>query len=267
MSEFPVRDRLAQSRSALGYWFTTAAPLVVERVTASGHYDFVVLDEQHGTFSGQSTVNALIAVTAGGGEALVRVPALDATAIGRALDLGAGGVIVPLIQDGEDARRAVQASSYPPGGTRSYGPLRPERSRTLTLSQIDQGVLCIVMIETANALHHLDEICATPGLGGVYIGPSDLRLALGGSEPTDPRVEEQLEAAVDRVLRSARAHRLPAGIHTPDGETAARRLEQGFDFVCVASDPSHLTTFAAAHAATAVSRRPQPTTTTTPGSH
>jgi 4-hydroxy-2-oxoheptanedioate aldolase len=101
------------------------------------------------------------------------------------------------------------------------------------------------MIETADGLANVEEICAVPGLAGVYIGPYDLRISLGGSTPTDPALTDVFEAALQRVRAAATAAGVAAGIHTNNGAAAAQRLAEGFTFVSIASDLTHLE--AAAH--------------------
>jgi 4-hydroxy-2-oxoheptanedioate aldolase len=107
------------------------------------------------------------------------------------------------------------------------------------------------MIETALGLENVAEICATPGLDGLYVGPSDLCLAVGGRFPGDPAVAGPFDAAVELIAQTAKKAGIAAGIHTPDGETAQRMLAAGYAFATVASDLSHLEGVASAHLATA----------------
>ena len=116
-----------------------------------------------------------------------------------------------------------------------------------TPAEADRDTVVVVMIETPQGLANVEEICAVPGLDGVYVGPSDLRLAVGGAHPNDPSVDDEFEAAVERVREAAAAAGIAAGIHTPDGSVAARRLAEGYTFATVASDLSHLEGLAAAH--------------------
>ena len=125
-----------------------------------------------------------------GSAGLVRVEANHATPIGRALDLGAAGVIVPLVNSADDAAAAVAAARYPPRGIRSYGPLRSDLRIGPTPAEVDDTVLVLAMIETADGLTNLEEIAATPGLDGVYVGPSDLSIGLGAAYPGDPAIAD-----------------------------------------------------------------------------
>jgi 4-hydroxy-2-oxoheptanedioate aldolase len=235
-------DRLRAREPLVGYWSALDAPVATERIARLG-YDYVCLDGQHGYLGYPGMLGALLAVSSAGGTGLVRVEANDITPIGRALDAGASGVIVPLVDTAADAAAAVASVRYPPDGRRSFAAnrsgLRPAEANAVNV--------VIAMIETPGALSELDAICATPGLDGVYVGPSDLSLAVGGAYPMDPAVSTEFESAVARVREAARAAGVAAGIHTPNGATAARRLAEGFTFASVASDLSHLEQAARAH--------------------
>lgn len=248
-ADFAARAR--QHRPVVGYWMTLDSPLLAERLAGVG-YDFVVLDAQHGELDGRAQRGALTAIDAAAGAVgLVRVEANDATPIGRALDAGAAGVIVPLVSSAADAAAAVQSTRYPPLGLRSFGPLRSDLRLGPAPTEVNAAVLVLAMIETAAGLAAVEEIAATPGLDGIYIGPSDLALGVGAAYPGDPTADEALEAAVVRVRTACEASGIIAGIHTPSGEVAARRLAEGFTFVSVAHDLGHLVAAATAHLTTA----------------
>jgi 4-hydroxy-2-oxoheptanedioate aldolase len=113
------------------------------------------------------------------------------------------------------------------------------------------AVLVLAMIETPAGLEQVAEIAATPGLDGLYVGPNDLRLAVGGVTPEDPAVQDRLDAALVAVREACHAAGIAAGIFTPSGEVAAQRLAEGFTFVTVASDLTHLEQAAREHLAVA----------------
>ncbi|WP_039939665.1 aldolase/citrate lyase family protein, partial [Streptomyces himastatinicus] len=178
---------------------------------------------------------------------MVRVEANDLTYIGKALDAGASAVIVPLIDNAQDAADAVAAVRYPPLGRRSYGPMRAQLRVGPNPADTHEQTAVLAMIETADGLANVEEICATPGLDGVYVGPSDLRLAIGGATSTDPAVQDEFEQALIRVRKAAEAAGIAAGIHNADGASAARRLAEGFTFASVAADVVHLQQIATSH--------------------
>ena len=244
---FDAVERIRRRERCVGYWIATDNPVGTERIARLG-YDYVGIDAQHGLLDYKGWLAALLAIDAGGRSAgLVRVPANDLTYIGQALDAGADGVIVPLVDTGEQAAAAVRACRYPPEGGRSYGPMRSGLRIGPAPAVANEHVFCAVMIETLTALENVAAIAATPGLDAVYVGPSDLTLALGGASSTDPAIADQLDEAASRVAAAASAQGIAAGIHCPDGATAHRRLAQGFTFATVSSDLVHLEQAAAAH--------------------
>lgn len=247
--EFAARFRSGER--LVGYWSMLDSLVAVERVASIG-FDFVCLDQQHGFQDELGTLSGLIAIeNSANAVGLVRVRENSPSHIGKALDAGAAGVIVPLVDDADDARRAVAACRYPPYGTRSYGPIRSSMARVPGTRDRDQSVVCIVMVETRGALESVQEICAEPGVDALYVGPSDLSLALGARCPGDPAIAEDFEAALRSVVRTADAAGIAVGIHCSSGAMAAERLTQGFTFASVASDVIHLEEVASRHYADA----------------
>lgn len=240
-------DRLRARERAVGYWVTLDSPVSTERIARLG-YDYVALDAQHGLLGYSGVLAGLTAIDAAAGSVgLVRVEANDPTYIGKALDAGAAGVIVPLVDDAAGAAAAVSSVRYPPAGRRSYGPMRSGLRVGPAPAEADAAVVVLAMIETPDGLANIEEICATPGLDGIYVGPSDLCLAVGGAYPNDPAVADVFEAALTTIRDTAAAAGIAAGIHTPAGEQAARRLAEGYTFATVSSDLVHLEQAAAAH--------------------
>jgi 4-hydroxy-2-oxoheptanedioate aldolase len=243
-------ERLRAGEELVGYWIACDNPVGTERIAGLG-YDYIGIDGQHGVHDVPGWRAALTAIDARGVSAgVIRVPSADPVQIGVALDIGARAVIVPMVDDVEEAEVAVRACRHHPAGTRSFGgPVRAELRTGSTPAEIDAEVACIVMIETAAALEAVDEICAVRGLDAVYVGPADLCVSLGGEAPDDPAMAVRLAAALSTVVGSATAAGIACGIHCLDGATAAKRLAEGFTFVTVSSDLTHLESAAAAHLA------------------
>lgn len=232
-----LRSCWETGRPAFGLWTAIPASITAEMAGAAG-YDYVCIDLQHGLSDEWTMVSMLQAAAAGGTTPLVRPVWNEPGLIMRALDLGASGVIVPLVSSRPEAERAVAACRYPPQGTRSYGPSRAQMVIGSTApGDLAAGALCFVMIETADGLEHVEEIAATPGLDGLYIGPSDLSLALGLNPGAGG---EALESAIARIRETARRHRLIAGMHCRTGEAARTRAAEGFELITVAVDSSLL---------------------------
>jgi 4-hydroxy-2-oxoheptanedioate aldolase len=209
-------------------------------ILAGAGVDYVCVDQQHGVIDYDSMVPMFQAIRAEGPAPITRVLSNDAFLIMKALDAGAWGVIVPLVNNAEDAARAVAACRYPPEGMRSYGPVRAAGViGSRDPEELGGEVLCLVMVETREALERVEEIAATPGLDGIYIGPSDLALSLG-LPPTLEVTEGEHVRAVERIREACHRGGIAAGIHAPSGEWARRHAEDGFDMVTVATDAALL---------------------------
>jgi len=238
-----IRDR----EPSVGYWVVLDSPVSTERIARLG-YDYVALDAQHGLIGYNGMLTGLMAIDASGQAAgVVRVEANNATAIGKALDAGAVAVIVPLVDNAQDAADAVKYAKYPPHGIRSYGPMRSALRVGPVPAESDATTMVFAMIETPGGLENVEEIAAVQGLDGLYVGPSDLALAIGAAFPGDPAIKEEFEAALKRVSAAAQQSGIAAGIHNANGELAQQRLGEGYTFATVASDLTHLEATAAAH--------------------
>jgi 4-hydroxy-2-oxoheptanedioate aldolase len=232
----PLRAKWEAGEPTFGLWTGIPSSLTAEMAGAAG-YDYVCVDLQHGMSDEWTMVSMFQGAAAAGATALARLAWNEPWLIMRALDLGASGVIVPLVGSGAEAARAVRACRYPPEGTRSYGPVRAQMVvGSSDPAELARATLCFVMIETREGLERLDEIASTPGLDGIYIGPSDLSLALGLTLP--PAGAQTLEDAIARVRDAARANGLIAGMHCANGRGARARAAEGFQLITVGVDSS-----------------------------
>ena len=210
-----LRARLESGRRAIGLWASIPSALTAEAAALAGP-DYVVADQQHGALDPTTLMAMLQAIAAARSAPLVRVARNDPFAIGQALDLGAHGVIVPMVESGEEAARAVAACRYAPAGTRSFGALR---------AGAGERPLCLVMIETRAGLENAAAIAATPGLDGVYVGPSDLALSLG-LQPTI-RLEHAPVLEALAVVHAACADAgVIAGVHCLAAEDVPAQAER-----------------------------------------
>jgi 4-hydroxy-2-oxoheptanedioate aldolase len=167
---------------------------------------------------------------------LVRVPWLDPGIVMKMLDAGAYGVICPMINSAEEARRLVAACRYPPDGQRSFGPIRALLYAGADYAtHANDTVLSLAMIETRDGLDNLEEIAAVEGLDGFYVGPSDLSLALGCTPKLDQE-EAPVVEAIDRIVRVAKENGKAAGIHNMTPEYALKMIDKGYSFVTIGSD-------------------------------
>lgn len=239
MFENRLKSLWADGASAVGGWATIGSPFAAEILGVAG-FDYVGVDLQHGLAHVEAMVPMLMAASRAGATPLVRVPANAPDVIGKALDAGAHGVIVPMVNTAEQAAAAVAASRYAPAGSRSFGPVRAGlQTAGMSPADVDAQVLCLPMVETREAVERIEEICATPGVDGIYVGPSDLSITLGLPPYTDPVADELLEA-IDRIRTVAGGHGLPVGIHTTSGRQARWYLDRGLDMVTVSTDAALL---------------------------
>ena len=202
--------------------------------------DYVCVDLQHGLADLEALIPMLAAAEAAGATPLVRVPRNDPADVGKVLDAGARGIIVPLVNDASEAARAARACRYPPEGNRSYGPVRASVVLgTTDPVSLDRAVSCIVMVETREGLENVEEIAATPGVDGIYVGPSDLALSLG-LPPTLDVVEPVHVEAVARIKDACKHHGITVGIHTASAEVSKKHSGAGFDMITTGTDSTLL---------------------------
>jgi 4-hydroxy-2-oxoheptanedioate aldolase len=219
----------------VGCWLSLANAYTAEALAKLG-FDWVCVDLQHGLLDYQDLTNLLPAISSSDAVPLVRVPWNEPYEIMKALDAGAYGVIVPMVNDRAEAIRAVAACRYPPDGMRSFGPIRAALyGGRGYAAEANRQIACIAMIETREGLDNLDEIVTTPGLDAVYIGPADLALALGLPALGDTD-EPRHAAAVQRIVAACRGAGIAVGIHTSSLSFAQKYLAAGFNLVTLGSD-------------------------------
>jgi 4-hydroxy-2-oxoheptanedioate aldolase len=235
MRENRLRTLWQSGQAAVNGWLAIPDSFAAETMAHQG-WDSLTVDLQHGVVDYTAMLTMLQAISTTPTVPVVRVPWLEPGIIMKTLDAGAYGVICPMVNSADDAARLVAYTHYAPRGTRSFGPVRallyggadyPQRA--------NDTIVTFAMIETAQALDHLDAILSVEGLDAIYIGPSDLSLALG-CQPVFDDVEPKVAQAIDHVLERATAHGLVAGIHNGRPEVAKARIAKGFRFTTISSD-------------------------------
>jgi 4-hydroxy-2-oxoheptanedioate aldolase len=230
-------------RPTFGVWSVLSAPLVVEVLGCAG-FDWVGIDAQHGLVGRDGTVDLLRAIGWTGTPAFVRVSSHDPGEIGKALDAGAQGAIIPMVNNADEAQRAVRACRYAPEGDRSWGPTRLSlRHPGHNPADANRDVLCVVMIETVEGAEHVEEIAAVPGVDAVFIGPTDLAVS-AGLPPSLGFEHPEHDRLAQRVLDACNHQGVVAGIYCNSVSVAERRLEQGFRMLAVVTDMTLLNTAA-----------------------
>jgi len=246
----PHRGRLRRLLQAGTTAFGTATalphPFAMEQVAKCG-FDWLFIDMQHGLSTYRDLPELCMTLHRFGVTPLVRVPYGDNSGAQRALDAGAEGIIFPYIEDAAGAREAAIACRYPPEGIRSFGPYRAPYGADLPLANSD--VLCLVMIESVGGLQHVDEITSTPGVDGVFVGPNDLSISMGGGpimaslyavDGGPARVPEAFSQALSTIVQVARRNGKFAGIQVGTGAAAASAAQDGFDYVGIGGDTAFL---------------------------
>jgi 4-hydroxy-2-oxoheptanedioate aldolase len=235
-----VRTVWQKGGCVLNGWLGIPSSFSAEVMAHLG-WDSLIIDLQHGLIDYQTAVTMMQAISTTSVTPMVRVPWNDPAIIMKCLDAGAYGVICPMINSRAEAERLVGACRFPPKGYRSSGPIRALiYGGSDYQTKADETIAVFAMIETVQALENLDEICTTPLLDAVYIGPNDLSLSLGGKGGLD-QTEPKAVAAIDRILAAAHKHGIKAGIHTGSVAYAKAMVEKGFDLVTVLSDNRILT--------------------------
>ncbi len=232
-----LRTLWGDGKTAFGVWVMLSSAAGAEMIAAMGP-DYVGIDCQHGLLAYEGMRDVLFALKGVDTTAIVRVPFNDPWWIGKALDTGAEGVIVPLVNSRADAERAAAACRFPPDGERSFGLARGHQSLGRDTTEINSNVLCFPMIETVEGLAAAEDICSTPGVDGIYVGPGDLALSLG-LPPQFVGPPEHAEA-VERIRKSCEAAGIVPAIHALNGAEAKMRAEQGFRMVTATADAALL---------------------------
>lgn len=221
-----VLESIRGGRPVLGPVITMTDEFVVELIGNAG-FDFVLIDTQHSPIGVETLQRLLIALQASTSTVFVRIPWNDTAAICQVLDLGADGIIVPLVNTADDARRAVAAAKYPPEGNRSWGPRRAARIHggpELYGRNANERIMVLPQIETDEAVSNLDEILDVSGISGIMIGPADLANSLGYSED---RSSLDVERVIERVLDRCLEQGVPFGHFTNTVERSRHWIERG----------------------------------------
>ena len=235
MRENRLRTLWKQNKPAVNGWLAVPNAFSAEVMAHQG-WDSLTIDMQHGVIDYAAMLTMLQAISATPTVPVVRVPWLEPGIIMKSLDAGAYAVICPMVNTRDDAQRLVAYTHYAPRGTRSFGPIRASLYGGPDYAQhANDTIVAFAMIETAQALDNLDDILSVEGLDAIYIGPSDLSLALG-CRPVFDDPDPKAVQAIEHILARAQAHGVIAGIHNGVPEVALARAVNGFRFVTVGSD-------------------------------
>jgi 4-hydroxy-2-oxoheptanedioate aldolase len=238
LMDLPVntfKHALASGRTPVGAWLVSGAPATAEALGCLG-FDFLVVDMEHTPIDLQQLVGILQAIAGTPAQAIVRPPWNDMVMVKRALDAGAQSLLLPFVQNADEAKRAVAYTRYPPEGVRGVAAAhRGSRYGTIPnyIKRAHEEICVIVQIETPTAFARLEDIAAVPGVDSTFIGPADLSASMGfPGDMGNPAVQDKLRAGAQTCKRLGK----PCGIVGANPDMVGQFLDQGFSWVAVGSD-------------------------------
>ncbi len=258
MSTVSGADFKAELRSGtpkFGLFVNSASPTVAEQLAHSG-YDWLLVDAQHGPMGHETLSTMLCAISSGGAKSMVRVAGYsDRAGIQQALDLGADGILIPYINNAEEARQGVSCCLYPTAGTRSvYFPQRATNKAGLLgyVGNANKNIIVALQVETADCIKNMAEIAAVPGVDILFLGQNDLCMSMGLFETYEfPHMytSPELMAATDTLIAEAKKNNIILGLFLFGTARVAEFLAKDFRFISIGNDLHHILTQAGAHVA------------------
>jgi 4-hydroxy-2-oxoheptanedioate aldolase len=249
MRSNPVKAALRSGRSSVGTWLSLASPIAA-RFLARTSFDWLTIDVEHSPIDWETTATIIGHIADAGGVPLVRVPAGRHDHVKRALDAGSFGIVVPMVMDRRHAQACVAACKYPPAGDRSVGgslhALNFDATPIEYFSRANDEVLVVLQCEHIDAVRKADEIFSVPEIDAVFVGPNDLRASMRTRDGVDPSPAD-FESALQTIREACDRYGVAPGLHVFSSSEAARRLEEGWRFVALASDLSMMLADADAH--------------------
>ncbi len=253
LSGAAFKSELREGKPKMGLFLNAHSPTVAEQLACSG-YDWLLVDTQHGPMNRESLSYMLAAISNGGATSMVRVGGYDdRQGIQQALDLGAGGVLVPYINTAEEARQAVSCARYPTAGTRSvYFPQRGTNQAGLLgyVGNANANVIVALQVETASCIENIAGIAAVPGVDILFLGQNDLCMSMGLYEKYEfPHMytSPELQAATDKLVAEARKNNVILGLFLFGTSRVGEFLEKGFTFISIGNDLHHVLTQSGAY--------------------
>lgn len=229
-----AKQTMLQGKPAFGFGLGLGSPEVAEVLSDSGA-DFLLLDRQHGSWGDDSTIAALRAMRGGSAIPMARVLHNDYALIGRLLDEGMMGIVVPMVNTAADAKAVADACHFPPHGERSWGWGRARSYGPEYPSWIEEQLFVAIQIETAEAVENAEAIMATPGIDGCWLGPSDLSFSLG-FHPSEMDDRDEHARALEKVVQACRNTGKIPGVAGRSVQDAVNRAAIGFQFITAGGD-------------------------------
>src|SRR5688572_29973198 len=253
LSGAEFKKQLREGKPKFGLFINSHSPTVVEQLAFSG-YDWLLVDTQHGPMGNETLSGMLAGISNGGAKSLVRVGGYnDRAGIQQALDMGADGVLVPYINNADEARQAVSCTRYPTAGTRSvYFPQRSMNEKGLLgyAGAWNDNAICALQVETADCIKNIDEIAAVKGVDLLFLGQNDLCMSMGLYEKykfPEMYTSPELMEATNKLVSAARKNNVILGLFLFGTGRVGEFLEKGFTFQSIGNDLHHVLTQAGAY--------------------
>jgi len=234
----PIKKLLKSGKPAVGTWLSLGS-VTAARFMARAGFDWLTLDIEHSLVGMETAAHIFGSIADAGGVALARVPANRHDHIKRVLDNGAHGVVVPMVNTRQEAEEAVAAMLYPPTGNRSVGgsvhALNFGASAGDYYAKANDEILVVLQCEHIQAVRDADAIFSVKGIDAIFVGPNDLAASMRSPDGKPPAAGATKEA-LDQILASCKKHKIAAGIHTGSPEEARMRIDEGWQFIAIASE-------------------------------
>ncbi|HIG31129.1 MAG TPA: 2-dehydro-3-deoxyglucarate aldolase [Verrucomicrobiales bacterium] len=233
-----VRSKLKLGQPSIGSWLTLPDPTAARLMGRIG-FDWLTVEMEHTPTTLETAVNSFMAISSGGTVPLVRVPWNNGENIKRVLDIGAWGIIVPMVNSREEAEAAVAAARYRKPGRRSVGgqlhAVSFDTDAATYYAKADEEILVVVMAEHVEAIDNAESILSVPGIDAVFIGPNDLLNSMGYEPAFDSDKKEFIDA-VGHIKDTAKRNGVAPGIHVANSAAAQHRIQEGFQMIAIASE-------------------------------
>lgn len=244
MKKNPVKAALAAGQPQVGTWLSLG-DVFATRIMARIGFPWLTLDMEHSPIDWSQAANIFGAIADAGCTPLARVPRGDHDHIKRVLDAGAHGIVVPMVNTVEEAKIAIAATKYPPVGNRSVGgglhSLNFDATAGDYFAHANDEILCILQTESPEGVENAEEIYSLPGVDAIFVGPNDLAFNMRAADGTDATPEEH-EAMMQRVLATGKKVGTPVGLHVQTPADVNRRIEEGWQFIALASELKFMVT-------------------------
>lgn len=236
-----VKQLWKENKAAVGSWLNLGSPSAAELLAHIG-FDWIVVDSEHSPVDMETIQQMFVALSTTETVPMIRVAWNDPILIKRALDAGAYGVVVPMVNSREEAIQAVKACRYPPAGTRSMGFGRADLYAGKDYKKnANDEIAVIIQIEHIDAVENIDEILSVEGIDAYFIGPGDLAASMGVPVVLGENKDLRHQEAIKKIIAAGKKYNVPSGIHVARAEEVNKRIEEGFQFIALGTDTFFLT--------------------------